>query len=40
MNYIEINKIFNNMLDNTRIISIETQLYFLIDGLIIDKKSH
>jgi len=40
MNAFEINKIFNRMLDNTRVISIETKIYYMSRGLIIDKNKH
>ena len=40
MNGFEINRIFNRMLDNTRVISIQTKIYFLTEGLAIDKNNH
>ena len=39
MNGFEICRIYNKMIDNVRIISIETELYYLLDGLTIDKNS-
>jgi len=38
MNFLEINKIFNKMIDNTRISMIEINLNALKNGLIIDKN--
>ena len=38
MNGFEICKIYNKMIDNVRLISIETCVYYLLDGLTIDKN--
>ena len=40
MSGLEICRIFNRMLDNTRIISIETKIYYMTNGLTIDKNKH
>ena len=38
MNYLEINKIFNKMIDNTRVIMINLKIAHLKSGLSIDKN--
>ena len=40
MNYLEINKVLNRMIDKTRIISIKTEVYYIFKGLPIDKNGH
>lgn len=38
MNYLEINRILNKMIDNTRISMIDLKVSLLKDSLIIDKN--
>lgn len=40
MNNFEIIRIINRMLDNTRIVSIDMNLYYIMEGLGIDKNIH
>ena len=39
MNYLEINKIFNKMIDNTRNVVIDLEIARLKSGLLIDKNN-
>jgi hypothetical protein len=39
MNFIEINKIFNKMVNNAKVIEMDYYVSLLKNGLIIDKKS-
>ena len=39
MNFLEINKILNKMIDNTRTIMIDLEVAHLKDGLSIDKNN-
>ena len=38
MNYLEINKIINKMIDNTKIIMVDLKVARLKSGLLIDKN--
>ena len=40
MNSLELNKIFNRMIEKTKVVSIETNLYYILKGLTIDKNEH
>lgn len=40
MNNFEIIRVLNRMVDNTREISLDLKLYYLLEGLTIDKNMH
>ena len=40
MNNFEVIRLLNKMVDNTKMISINVELYFIMEGLTIDKKGH
>ena len=40
MNSLELNKILNRMIDKTKIVSIQTNLYYILESLTIDKNKH
>lgn len=40
MNFLEISKILNKMIDNTTMVMIDLEVTHLLGGLSIDKNSH
>lgn len=40
MNNFEIIRVLNRMVDNTREVSLDMKLYYLLEGLAIDKNIH
>ena len=40
MNSLELSEIFNRMIEKTKVVSIETNLYYILKGLTIDKNEH
>lgn len=40
MNSLELSKIFSRMIEKTKVVSIETNLYYILKGLTIDKNEH